>query len=95
MLGVYMEYSSACDKTRAVFSKDVCFSMRELFRFAVASAAMVCLTITNLYYYIPYEFVATARVPRGSGWQDIGAYVNLEAYYLALKARERMFDGDI
>ena len=21
-------------------------------------------------------------VPRGSGWQDIGAYVNLEAYYL-------------
>ena len=22
------------------------------------------------------------RVPRGSGWQDIGAYVNLEAYYL-------------
>ncbi|KAK7861442.1 protein detoxification 8 [Quercus suber] len=81
-------------------------------------------------------------VPRGSGWQDFGAYVNLEAYYLvgvpvgvvlafvvhlkgkglwigiltgstiqsfllalktiftnwekhALKARERMFDGDI
>ena len=22
------------------------------------------------------------RVARGSGWQDIGAYVNLEAYYL-------------
>ncbi|KAK7845238.1 protein detoxification 8, partial [Quercus suber] len=22
------------------------------------------------------------RVPRGSGWQDIGAYVNLEVYYL-------------
>ena len=22
------------------------------------------------------------RVPRGSGWQDIGAYVNLETYYL-------------
>ena len=22
------------------------------------------------------------RVPRGSGWQDIGAYLNLEAYYL-------------
>ena len=36
MLGVYMEYTSA------VFSKDVFFSMRELFCFAVASTAMVC-----------------------------------------------------
>uniref|UniRef100_A0A7N2L0R4 TIR domain-containing protein n=1 Tax=Quercus lobata TaxID=97700 RepID=A0A7N2L0R4_QUELO len=75
MLGVYMEYTSACEKTRAVFSKDVFFSMREFFRFAVASAAMVwllpnpeletsvlslCLTITNLYYYTPYGFAATA-----------------------------------
>ena len=41
MLGVYLKYSSACEKTHAVFSKDVFFSMRELFLFAVASAAMV------------------------------------------------------
>nr|POE58256.1 protein detoxification 15 [Quercus suber] len=27
-------------------------------------------------------FASSFRVPRGSGWQDIGAYVNLEAYYL-------------
>ncbi|KAK7861441.1 protein detoxification 5 [Quercus suber] len=40
MLGVYMKYSSACEKTRAIFSKDVFFSMRELFCFAIASAAM-------------------------------------------------------
>ncbi|KAK7839410.1 protein detoxification 6 [Quercus suber] len=118
-----MKYSSACEKTPAVFSKDVFFSMRELFCFAVASAAMYSffgyiLTITNLYYYIPYGFAATARlswelgmhkqlndcyneiycsrdslllpscfglclsqVPRGSGWQDIGAYVNLEVLF--------------
>ncbi|XP_030932958.1 protein DETOXIFICATION 1-like [Quercus lobata] len=31
MLGVYMKYSFACEKTRPVFSKDVFFSMRELF----------------------------------------------------------------
>nr|POF22808.1 protein detoxification 14 [Quercus suber] len=43
MLGVYMKYSSACEKTRAVFSKDAFFSMREFFRFAVPSAGMVCL----------------------------------------------------
>ncbi|KAK9995108.1 hypothetical protein SO802_024811 [Lithocarpus litseifolius] len=61
MLRVYMKYSSTCEKTHAIFSKDVFFSMREFFRFAVASVAMVCLTITNLYYYIPYGFAATAR----------------------------------
>ncbi|KAL4594310.1 hypothetical protein ACB092_12G011300 [Castanea dentata] len=186
-----VKYSSACEKTRAEFSKDVFFSMREFFRFAVPSAGMVCLewwsfeglillsgllpnpeletsvlslclTITNLQYYIPYGFAATAStrvsnelgagnaqaakvtveaimvlvvaemvflamilffchlvlgyafsskkeivdriadmgpllclsiimdglqavlsgVARGSGWQDIGAYVNLGAYYL-------------
>ena len=41
MLVVYMKYSSACEKTRAVFSKDVFFSMGEFFRFAVPSAGMV------------------------------------------------------
>ena len=41
MLGVYMKYSSACEKTRVVFSKDVFFSMREFFRFDVSSVGMV------------------------------------------------------
>ncbi|XP_059451240.1 protein DETOXIFICATION 14-like [Corylus avellana] len=43
LLGLYMKFSSACEKTRALFSKDVFFSMREFFRFAVPSAGMVCL----------------------------------------------------
>ncbi|KAK4570743.1 hypothetical protein RGQ29_029549 [Quercus rubra] len=50
MLGVYMKYSSACEKTHAVFSKDVFFSMRELFLFAVASAAMVCIFLHANHY---------------------------------------------
>lgn len=41
LLGLYMKFSSACEKTRALFSKDVFFSMREFFRFAVPSAGMV------------------------------------------------------
>lgn len=40
LLGLYMKYSSECDKTRSVFSKDVFFGIRELFRFAVPSAVM-------------------------------------------------------
>lgn len=39
LLGLYMKYSSACEKTRAVlFSKDVFLGMREFFRFAIPSA---------------------------------------------------------
>ena len=41
MLGVFMKYSSAREKTHAVFSKDVFFSTREFFCFAVPSAGMV------------------------------------------------------
>ena len=41
MLWVYMKFSSTCEKTLAVFSKDVFFSMREFFHFAVPSAGMV------------------------------------------------------
>ncbi|XVF30176.1 hypothetical protein REPUB_Repub16aG0034600 [Reevesia pubescens] len=44
LLSFYMKYSSKCDKTRAVlFSKEVLQSTRGFFRFAVPSAAMVCL----------------------------------------------------
>lgn len=41
LLGLYMNYSSACEKTRPLFSKDVFLSMREFFRFAIPSASMV------------------------------------------------------
>ncbi|KAK3036530.1 hypothetical protein RJ639_030971, partial [Escallonia herrerae] len=192
LLGLYVRYSSACEKTRISFSKEVIPSMREFFHFAVPSAAMVCLewwsfeivillsgllpnpqletsvlsiclTVAALHYFIPYAFGSAAStrisnelgagnpeaardaiwavmvfavieviiasttllccrfvlgyafgnekevvgnvkgmtplicflmvtdtlqavlsgVARGSGWQHIGAYVNLGAYYLA------------
>lgn len=40
MLGLYIRYSSACEKTRISFSKDVFRSVREFFRFAIPSAVM-------------------------------------------------------
>lgn len=41
LLLLYVNYSTACDKTRISLSKDVYPSMREFFRFAVPSAVMV------------------------------------------------------
>ncbi|XVE55017.1 hypothetical protein DITRI_Ditri03aG0127200 [Diplodiscus trichospermus] len=42
-LGFYMKYSSKCYKTRAVLSKEIVHHTRVFFRFAIPSAAMVCL----------------------------------------------------
>ncbi|KAL0343390.1 UNVERIFIED_CONTAM: protein DETOXIFICATION 14 [Sesamum angustifolium] len=191
MLGLYVKYSSSCEKTRTSFSKDVFLTTREFFRFAIPSAVMnclewwtfeivilcggllpnpeletsvlsICLTIISIHYRIQYAFGAAAStrvsnelgagkaqaaqlavstvlvmsivefviastiifvcrnslgylfsnekgvvyyikemtpflclsivfdslqavfsgVARGSGWQHIGAYVNLGAYYV-------------
>ncbi|KZV53883.1 MATE efflux family protein 5-like [Dorcoceras hygrometricum] len=190
-LGVYIYYSSACDKTRSSFSREVFQTFGEFFQFAIPSSVMVCLewwtfeivillagllsnpkletsvlsiclTITSLHYLVQYSFGAAAStrvsnelgagesaaaqlavsavvilsivefvvasitiflcryilgylfsnekdvvnyvkdmvpflcasivmdsiqatlsgVARGSGWQHLGAYVNLGAYYL-------------
>ncbi|KAL4280621.1 hypothetical protein GQ457_03G031040 [Hibiscus cannabinus] len=43
LLAFYMKFSSKCDKTRSAFPKDVFHSTRAFFRFALPSAAMVCL----------------------------------------------------
>ncbi|PSS30603.1 Protein DETOXIFICATION like [Actinidia chinensis var. chinensis] len=43
LLGIYLKYSSACEKTRASFSKDIFLRIGEFFRFALPSAGMVCL----------------------------------------------------
>ncbi|XP_022734319.1 protein DETOXIFICATION 14-like [Durio zibethinus] len=43
LLGFYIKYSSKCDKSRATLSTEVLQSTRVFFRFAVPSAAMVCL----------------------------------------------------
>ncbi|KAG2710118.1 hypothetical protein I3760_04G009700 [Carya illinoinensis] len=143
LLGLYMKYSSACEKTRAVFSKDVFLGMGEFFRFAIPSAGMGCTRVSNelgagnpqaakvavkairviavaemviismmLFFcrnFLGYAFskekeivgnvadmgpfislstiadglqVVLSGVARGSGWQHLGAYVNLGAYYL-------------
>ncbi|KAL1569411.1 protein DETOXIFICATION 14-like isoform X1 [Salvia divinorum] len=89
LLVLYVNYSSACQKTRASFSMDVLLTMWDFFRFAVPSAVMVCLewwsfelvillsgllpnpqlatsilsigfTVTSLHYHIPYSFGAAA-----------------------------------
>ncbi|WCJ34844.1 MATE efflux family protein [Euphorbia peplus] len=88
LLGFYIKCSGKCEKTRCGFSKDVFFSMKEMLRFSIPSAAMTCLewwsyevlillsgllpnpkvetsvlsicfTITYLHYFIPYGFGAT------------------------------------
>ncbi|KAK9272811.1 hypothetical protein L1049_003189 [Liquidambar formosana] len=88
-LGLYAMYSSACGKTRMLFSKDALLGIGEFFRFAIPSAVMVCLkwwacellvllsgllpnakletsvlsiclTISTLHFTIPYAFGAAA-----------------------------------
>ncbi|CAK9151292.1 unnamed protein product [Ilex paraguariensis] len=43
MLGLYMKYSSTCEKTRVPISMDVFKGIGEFFRFAIPSAVMLCL----------------------------------------------------
>ncbi|KAJ7975781.1 Protein DETOXIFICATION [Quillaja saponaria] len=190
-LGLYMKHSSACQKTKIVFTSKAFLSIREFVQFAIPSAVMVCLewwsfeliillagllpnpqletsvlsiclNTTTLHYFIPYGVGAAAStrvsnelgagnhraaqeavravvvlgiaeailvssalfcfrhllgytysnekevvdnvaemvpllclsvsvdsllgvlsgVARGSGWQEVGAYVNLGAYYI-------------
>nr|GMC58283.1 protein DETOXIFICATION 14-like [Ipomoea batatas] len=140
---VYVKYSSTCKKSRATLSWDVFATMREFFRFALPSAVMVCVRVSNALgggkpqaarvalfavlllsatefllasvsifccryvwgYMFTYEQevityvkeitpllclsiildgtqAVLSGVARGSGWQHIGAYVNLGSYYL-------------
>ncbi|XVF71554.1 hypothetical protein PTKIN_Ptkin12aG0047400 [Pterospermum kingtungense] len=191
LLGIYMRYSSICEKSRAIVFKEIFSCIKEYFNYGLPSAVMACLewwsfellillsgllpnsmletsvlslcfTTTSLHFYIPYGISAAASirvsnelgagnpkaarlsvivsmviaaiepiivaialfccrhvfgylfsnekevvnylaqmipllcisllvdslqavlsgVARGAGWQDIGAYVNLGAYYL-------------
>ncbi|KAB1205630.1 MATE efflux family protein 9 [Morella rubra] len=43
LLGLYMKYSSACEKTRAPISLELFQGIGEFFQFAVPSAVMICL----------------------------------------------------
>ncbi|XP_015899776.2 protein DETOXIFICATION 12-like isoform X2 [Ziziphus jujuba] len=89
LLGFYIKFSSACEKTRPVFSMEVFLKIKEFFRFGIPSALMVCLewwsyeviillagllpnpkletsvisicfSITYLHSFVPYGFGATA-----------------------------------
>uniref|UniRef100_A0A0R0KUB8 Protein DETOXIFICATION n=1 Tax=Glycine max TaxID=3847 RepID=A0A0R0KUB8_SOYBN len=135
-LGIYMNFSPACEKTKIVFSFNALLSIPEFCQFAIPSGLMfcfemwsfelltlfagllpnpqlqtsvlsVCLNTTTLHYIIPYAVGASAStrisnelgagnpkaaqdsligalsgIARGGGFQQIGAYVNLGAYYL-------------
>lgn len=41
LLGLYVKFSRACEKTRPVFSMDIFRSIKEFFRFGIPSAMMV------------------------------------------------------
>ncbi|CAG7904340.1 unnamed protein product, partial [Brassica rapa] len=43
VLGLYMVFSSSCEKSRAKISMNVFKGMREFFRFGIPSASMICL----------------------------------------------------
>ncbi|QHO13828.1 protein DETOXIFICATION 14 isoform X3 [Arachis hypogaea] len=88
-LGFYIQYSSACSKTKIVFSRNALLSIAEFFQYAIPSGLMfcfewwsfelltllagllpnpqletsvlsVCLNITTLHYFIPYAVGASA-----------------------------------
>ncbi|XP_038697384.1 protein DETOXIFICATION 14-like isoform X1 [Tripterygium wilfordii] len=91
VLGLYMSYSSACEKTRASLSRDALLGLGQFFRLAVPSAVMVCLkwwsmelltlssgllsnpqletsvlsiclTISTLHFTVPYGFGAASSI---------------------------------
>ncbi|KAE8660584.1 putative MATE efflux family protein [Hibiscus syriacus] len=60
LLGIYMRYSSSCEKTRILVPEDVFASIKELFRFGIPSAVMLCFTTATLHFYIPFGISAAA-----------------------------------
>ncbi|KAK8480156.1 hypothetical protein V6N12_018660 [Hibiscus sabdariffa] len=143
LLGIYVRYSSTCEKTRSPLSKDAFLGVPQFFRLAVPSAAMVCTRVSNelgagnpksarmavkvgmsmvlteavvvstaLFlsrHVVGYAYsnekavvnqvaamapllcislvtdsiqVVLSGVAKGCGWQYIGAYVNVGAFYV-------------
>ncbi|KAK9194502.1 hypothetical protein WN944_005209 [Citrus x changshan-huyou] len=75
LLGLYMMYSLACEKTRAPVSKESLLAIGQFFRLAIPSAIMVCLTISTLHFTIPYAFgvAASTRVSNELGAGNLQA----------------------
>ncbi|KAJ0095833.1 hypothetical protein Patl1_15215 [Pistacia atlantica] len=113
LLGLYMMYSSSCEKTRVPVSMELFRGIGEFFRLAIPSAFMVCTRVSNalgagnpqaarvavrtaevvdyvtkmaplicLCVMLNGFQAVLSGIARASGWQDLGAYVNLVAYYL-------------
>ncbi|KAH1200393.1 Protein DETOXIFICATION 9 [Glycine max] len=57
-LGIYMNYSPACEKTKIVFSFNALLSIPEFCQFAIPSGLI--LNTTTLHYIIPYAVGASA-----------------------------------
>ncbi|KAI5591441.1 hypothetical protein BDE02_04G080300 [Populus trichocarpa] len=116
LLGLYVKFSSACEKTRAPLSREALYGIREFFQLGVPSAIMVCLkwwsmellillsglfknpkletsvlsiclTISTLHFTIPYGFGAAAstRVSNelGAGNPQLARMAVLVALFLA------------
>lgn len=49
LLGIYMRYSSLCEKSRALIFNDVFLTVKEFFSYAFPSAVMVWYCIYNLF----------------------------------------------
>ncbi|OMO55634.1 Multi antimicrobial extrusion protein [Corchorus capsularis] len=47
LLGIYMKFSSSCEKTRVLVPTDVFLSIKEWFYFAIPSALMICLELCS------------------------------------------------
>ncbi|KAJ7000480.1 protein DETOXIFICATION 14-like [Populus alba x Populus x berolinensis] len=116
LLGLYVKFSSACEKTRAPLSREALYGIGEFFRLGVPSAIMVCLkwwsmelllllsglfknpkletsvlsiclTISTLHFTVPYGFGAAAstRVSNelGAGNPQLARMAVLVALFLA------------
>lgn len=52
MLGIYVKYSSACEKTYVPFSKDVLFCLKKFFQYAIPSTMMVWyFSVSSMYKF--------------------------------------------
>ncbi|MBA0809160.1 hypothetical protein Gohar_024834 [Gossypium harknessii] len=62
------------------------FFSRHVFGYVFSNDKEVIDYVTNraplLSFFLPYLVVLKSGIARGSGWQDLGAYINLAAYYL-------------
>ncbi|KAK7357716.1 hypothetical protein VNO80_17011 [Phaseolus coccineus] len=69
LLGLYMKFSTQCEKTRVPISMELFHGIGEFIRYAIPSAGMICLNISATIYTIPESIgsAASARVSNALG----------------------------